>query len=113
MLRSILNDPVKADAPALFRARFGNGSKKGLAAMLVWRTITMHLASAGPKPEWREPGIQDLVTSLFAISTVFELHGDGSEQRSLMAQLVRQNEDAMVQPVSIFEWVSLITEMNG
>ena len=113
VLRSILSEPENAEAPALFRFRFGNGSKKGLAAMLIWFVLAKHLDSEGPKPEWRDPGMQDLVTSLFAIGTSFELHGDGSDQRSLMAQLVRQNEDAMVQPVTIFEWVSLITEMNG
>ena len=65
----------------LFQLLFGDGSARGVAAMIVWTLVVRRAQELSP-----DAGITEMVESLWAIPTNFEEHGDGSERASLIAQ---------------------------
>ena len=70
----------------MFRLLFGDGSARGVAAMVVWALIVknMDVLSA-------DPAVEDMVLSVLRLNTNFEEHGDGSDRARLVAQAARQN----------------------
>ena len=87
-------------SPVTFRLLFGDGSARGVAACLVWTLIINRLDMLSADDEW--------VDSLLSITTSFEVHGDGSQRASLIAQAARQNQAAQQLPVNTIEWVGMV-----
>ena len=68
------------------RLLFGDGSARGVAAMIVWVLILKNIDSLSV-----DSAMEDLVMSVLRIPTNFEEHGDGSAKANLVAQAARQN----------------------
>ena len=92
----------------LFQLLFGDGSARGVAAMIVWTLMVRRAKELSP-----DSGVTEMVESLWAIPTSFEEHGDGSERAALIAQAARQNQAAQVLPVSTLEWIGMIKDYSG
>ena len=92
----------------MFRLLFGDGSARGVAAMVVWALIVknMDVLSA-------DPAVEDMVLSVLRLNTNFEEHGDGSDRARLVAQAARQNQFAAVLPVNTIEWLSMVLQFTG
>lgn len=101
-------DMSQRDGPKCitFRLCFGDGSARGIAASVVWALILRRQAEIPPK----DPAVEDLIESLWAIPTNFELHGDGSERAALVAQAARQNQAAQTLPVNTLEWIGMVVK---
>lgn len=91
------------------RLLFGDGSARGVAAMIIWILL---LSNPDSWPSG-DASVEDLVLSLLQIPTNFEEHGDGSERAKLIAQAARQNQLAQVLPVSTLEWLSMTVQFTG
>jgi hypothetical protein len=89
---------------ATFQLLFGDGSARGVAALIVWKLVFEHIAHLDPSDD----ADTSLVDSLLKISTMFEQHGDGSSRSHLIAQAARQNQSAAVLPVSTVQWLLLV-----
>jgi hypothetical protein len=90
----------------IFRLLFGDGSARGIAACVVWSLIQRRVNQIPPN----DAAVEDLLESLWALPTNFELHGDGSERASLVAQAARQNQAAQTLPVSTIEWIGIVVK---
>lgn len=93
---------------ALFQLLFGDGSARGVAALIVWTLLVRRAGELRP-----DSGVTEMVESLWAIPTNFEEHGDGSERAALIAQAARQNQAAQVLPVNTLEWIGMIKDWAG
>ena len=93
------------------RLLFGNGSARGVAAMIVWILIVKNMDSISV--DIGNDRVEDLVMSVLRIPTNFEEHGDGSAKANLVAQAARQNQLAQVLPVNTLEWLSMTLEFTG
>ena len=91
------------------RLLFGDGSARGVAAMIIWILL---LSNPDCLPTG-DTAVKDLVLSLLQIPTNFEEHGDGSERAKLIAQAARQNQLAQVLPVNTLEWLSMTVQFTG
>ena len=91
------------------RLLFGDGSARGVAAMIIWILL---LGNPDSLPTG-DAAVEDLVLSLLQIPTNFEEHGDGSERAKLIAQAARQNQLAQVLPVNTLEWLSMTVQFTG
>jgi hypothetical protein len=92
----------------LFKLLFGDGSARGISALIVWTLIVRRSSELTP-----DAGVTDIVESLWALPTSFEEHGDGSERAALIAQAARQNQAAQVLPVSTIEWIGMVKDWAG
>jgi hypothetical protein len=90
------------------RLLFGDGSARGVAAMIVWVLILKNIDSLSV-----DNTMEDLVMSILRIPTNFEEHGDGSAKANLVAQAARQNQLAQVLPVNTLEWLSMTVQFHG
>ena len=106
--RTLDMDAPPGDGPKVvtFRLCFGDGSARGVAASVVWSLILRRANAIPPK----DPNVEDLIESLWAIPTNFELHGDGSERAALIAQAARQNQAAQTLPVNTLEWIGMVAK---
>ena len=122
LIRSILSSRFRVDSViasrtldmsgegiVMFRLAFGDGAARGVAACVAWSLILHRVKDLPPK----DPAVVDLVESLMAIPTSFELHGDGSERAALIAQAARQNQAAQALPVNTVEWIGMVVEYAG
>ena len=89
---------------------FGDGSARGVAAMIVWILILSNCDGLLPGAD---QVVEELVLSVLKIPTNFEDHGDGSERAKLVAQAARQNQLAQVLPVNTLEWLSMTVQFTG
>jgi len=87
-----------------FGLLFGNGSARGIAASVVWSLVLRRITEIPPK----NCAVEHLITSLWAIPTMFELHGVGSDMAALVAQAVYQNQCQTGQPVSTLDWIGMV-----
>jgi hypothetical protein len=86
-----------------FHLLFGDGSARGVAAMVVFLVVLRNMDGLAPSSD----GAEEMIMSLLSISTNFEDHGDGSERAKLVAQAARQNQHAQVLPVNTLEWITM------
>lgn len=86
-----------------FHLLFGDGSARGVAAMVVFLLVLRNIDTLSAN----DHGTEDMVMSLLSINTNFEDHGDGSERAKLVAQAARQNQHAQVLPVNTLEWITM------
>ena len=109
--RGVGDAPCECDQHA-WRLTFGNGSARGVAAMVVWILLAdMHAkASEGDAVLHALSYITD---SLLHMGTSYEKHGDGSDRAAIVANIARQEQDAKVQGVSTIEWINIILKDRG
>jgi hypothetical protein len=102
--------PDAQDDLVIGRLLFGDGSARGVAAMIVWILILKNIDNM---PGLSDIVVEDLVMSVLRIPTNFEEHGDGSDRANLVAQAARQNQLAQVLPVNTLEWLSMSSQFTG
>ncbi|CAK9075226.1 unnamed protein product, partial [Durusdinium trenchii] len=93
---------------------FSDGSQKTLACFAVF--IALHLAATlpGNADQLTHPSVQGLLASMLRIPTLVKGSvGVSSDVDSAVSQIVKQNLDSKVQPVSALAWVSILRSLGS
>jgi hypothetical protein len=106
--RSLDMSTKESHGLVLFQLLFGDGSARGVSAMIVWILLVRRAKDLQPDPDFIS-----MVESIWHIPTNFEEHGNGSLQDALIAQAARQNQAALQLPVNTIQWVGMIKDYAG
>ena len=90
--------------------QFDEGGQKTLAGLINWLGL-LAIMDKFEDEDFRAPGVQTLINSLLNIATIFKAGGHEDPVDSMIGRVVKQNQDAKVQPISSFQWAVLLQKM--
>lgn len=97
---------------ALGALRFLDGSQKALAGFIVWIALLLTFQHCTSKDDLENPNVQALCASLLRIRTVAKQGTGSDELENRVFQIVKQNLDSKVQPVSSLAWASILRSVG-
>lgn len=114
MILRLPGEAFYRDNLAFGSLHFSDGSQKTLACFAVF--IALHLAATlpGNADQLTHPSVQGLLASMLRIPTLVKGSvGVSSDVDSAVSQIVKQNLDSKVQPVSALAWVSILRSLGS
>lgn len=106
-------DDLDKEKNVLFKLLFGDGSQKMLAAMTVWVAMLIVWKAHG-KDGLDAHGVKGLLSSFLKIATTVRAsETEGSPLQGIINQIVTQNVNSKVQPISSFAWSSILRSFAG
>ena len=92
---------------------FSDGSQKMLAAMTCWVSLLMVWRHHG-EGALQDSFVQTMIASFLQIPTMVKAQeAHGSQLQGLVGRIAQQNVNAKVQPISSFQWASMLKEFGS
>ena len=88
---------------------FGDGSMRGVAGGIVWLGLLYIFKKGCATVEYSHPQVVQLISSLLRIPTVYKtMESNMSKADSAILRIIRQNQAAKTEPVTSFQWASIL-----
>ncbi|CAL1152126.1 unnamed protein product [Cladocopium goreaui] len=107
------NMKLAADGSIFGLLQFGDGSQKLLAAIITWICLLLTWKAHGHDAV-KQPLVQSMIKSFLAIPTTVRSSDTMATPLDAMLQrIAQQNVAARVQPISTFQWASILYKFLG
>ena len=101
-----------ADPSVRSKLFFDNGGVKGLSCFICLIGL-LELTDKFGTDEFGHPKVKELITSMLRIASIHKQYDMSNALDSQIQRVIKQNQDAVAQPVTSFGWSTLLKKMAG